>query len=49
MNQPNSYKKVERKKQKKRKKRNWSKKGDYVAPIIIPATGQQPILSWLKC
>ena len=48
LNQPNSYKKVERKKQKKIKKRNWSKKGDYVAPIIIPATGQQPILSWLK-
>ena len=34
MNRPNSYKKVERKKQKKIKKRYWSKKGDYFAPIM---------------
>ena len=39
LNRPNSYKKVERKKQKKIKKRYWSKKGDYFAPIM----------SWLKC
>ena len=48
MNRPNSYKKVERKKQKKIKKRNWSKKGDYVAPIIIPATPNSELAKMLR-
>ena len=48
LNRPNSYKKVERKKQKKLKKRNWSKKGDYVAPIIIPATPNSELAKMLK-
>ena len=48
LNRPNSYKKVERKKQKKIKKRNWSKKGDYVAPIIIPATPNSELAKMLR-
>ena len=36
------------KKQKKIKKRNWSKKGDYVAPIIVPATTNSELAKMLR-
>ena len=38
LNRPPEYKKVERKKAKVQKKKNWGTKGGYIAPIIVPAT-----------
>ena len=38
LNRPAGYKKNERRKQKQWKKKNWSTKGGYIAPIIVPAT-----------
>ena len=37
LNRPSGYKKAERRRQKRRKKKNWTG-GDYIAPIIVPAT-----------
>ena len=38
LNRPTGYKRVERKKDKIRKKKEWSTKGGFTAPLIIPAT-----------
>ena len=38
LNRPKGYKKLERRKMKKNKKKNWSSKNGYVAPIIVPST-----------
>ena len=38
LNRPKDYKKIERRKEKKQKKKYWSSKGKYSAPIIIPST-----------
>ena len=48
LNRPKGYKKLERRKLKKQKKRNWSSKGGYVAPIIIPSTPGGKLLKMLK-
>ena len=38
LNRPAGYRKVQRRKEKKQKKKNWGTKGGYLAPIIVPAT-----------
>ena len=38
MNRPSDFQRVERRKAKQHKKKNWNKKGGYGAPIIVPAT-----------
>ena len=38
LNRPIGYMKIERRKQKKLKKRSWGTRGGHVAPIIVPAT-----------
>ena len=38
LNRPKGYRKLERRKEKQQKKKNWSNKGGYTAPIIVPAT-----------
>ena len=38
LNRPKGYRKLERRKEKHQKKRNWSQKGGHVAPIIVPST-----------
>ena len=38
LNRPKGYRKLERRKEKKEKKKNWTTKGGYCAPIIVPAT-----------
>ena len=38
LNRPIGYKKIERRKEKKLKKRAWGTRGGHVAPIIVPAT-----------
>ena len=38
LNRPKGYQKLERRKDKHLKRRNWSQKGGHVAPIIIPST-----------
>ena len=48
MNRPAGYQKVERRKQKLVKKKNWSTKGGYVAPIIIPSTPDGELAKMLK-
>ena len=48
LNRPADYKKHERKKQKQKKKRNWSTKGGYIAPIIIPSTPDGTLAKMLK-
>ena len=48
LNRPKGYKKLERRKLKKQKKRKWSSKGGYVAPIIIPSTPGGILLKMLK-
>ena len=40
--------KKERRKLKRQKKRKWSSKGGYVAPIIIPSTPNGILLKMLK-
>ena len=37
-NWPPGFRKIERRKEKQIKKKNWSTKGGYVAPIIVPST-----------
>ena len=48
LNRPKGYKKLERRKLKKQKKRNWSSKGGYVAPIIIQSTPGGKLLKIMK-
>ena len=38
LNRPKGYRKLERRKEKHQKKRNWSQKGGHVAPIKVPST-----------
>ena len=38
LNRPAGYRKLERRKEKKEKKKNWSSKGGYLAPIIVQST-----------
>ena len=48
LNRPSGYRKVERKKEKLHKKKNWSIKGGYIAPIIVPATPNGELARMLK-
>ena len=48
LNRPNSYQRVERRKAKQDKKRNWTKKGGYSAPIIVPATPNSELAKMLR-
>ena len=48
LNRPSGYQKIERRKQKLIKKRNWSTKGGYIAPIIIPSTPGGELAKMLK-
>ena len=45
---PSNWNIVERRKEKTKKKRNWSSKGGYIAPIIIPATPNGELASMLQ-
>ena len=47
MNRPTGYNLVERKKQKKLKKKNWYAKGGYTAPLFVPATPDSELAKWL--
>ena len=38
LNRPKGYKKVERMSEKADKRKSWSRKGGFVAPIIVPST-----------
>ena len=48
LNRPNSYQKVERRREKQLKKKNWNKKGGYGAPIIVPATPNSELVKMLR-
>ena len=48
LNRPPTFKKIERKKQKAWKKKNWSTKGGYISPIIIPATPNSELAKMLR-
>ena len=48
MNRPSGYQRVERRKAKQQKKRNWNKKGGYGAPIIVPATPNSELAKMLR-
>ena len=48
LNRPSNYRKVERRKEKRDKKKQWNKKGGYTAPIIVPATPNSELVRMLK-
>ena len=48
INRPPGYKKVERRKAKIQKKRDWGTKGGYIAPIIVPATPNSELAKSLR-
>ena len=48
MNRPNNYQRIERRRAKQDKKRNWNKKGGYGAPIIVPATPNSELATILR-
>ena len=48
MNRPTGYNLIERKKQKKNKKKNWYAKGGYTAPLFVPATPNSELYHMLK-
>ena len=48
MNRPTGYKKAERRREKRIKKRNWSTKGGYIAPIIIPTAPNSGLAKVLR-
>ena len=48
LNRPTGYRKNERRKEKIYKKKNWSTKGGYIAPIIVPATPNGILAKMLK-
>ena len=48
LNRPAGYKKNERRKQKQLKKKTWSTKGGYIAPIIIPSTPDGKLAKMLR-
>ena len=48
LNRASSYQRVERRREKQKKKKNWNKKGGYGAPIIVPATPNSELASMLR-
>ena len=48
LNRPNSYRKVERRKEKTLRKKNWNKKGGHTAPIMVPATPNSELAKILR-
>ena len=48
LNRPSGYKKVERRKDKRWKSKNWNKRGGYGAPIIVPATPNSELARMLR-
>ena len=48
LNRPVGYRKFERRKEKAQKKRNWSTKGGFLAPIIVPATPNGQLAKMIK-
>ena len=48
LNRPSDYQKIERRKDKIQKKKNWNKKGGYCAPIIVPATPNSELARMLR-
>ena len=47
LNRPSGYKKVERRREKRRKKKDWAGK-EYIAPIIVPATPNSELAKELQ-
>ena len=47
LNRPTGYRKVERRREKKIKKKSWTG-GEYIAPIIIPATPNSELAKELQ-
>ena len=45
---PKGYKKEKRKRQKEKKRRDWSKKGGGIAPIFVPATPRSELLKRMR-
>ena len=48
INRPAGYEKIKRKKEKVWRKKNWSTKGGYIAPIIVPATPNGELARMMK-
>ena len=48
LNRPAGYQKIQRRKEKVLKKKNWSTKGGYLAPIMVPATPNGELARMLK-
>ena len=48
LNRPAGYQKIQRRKAKLWKKKNWSTKGGYLAPIMVPATPNGELARMLK-
>ena len=48
INRPAGYEKIKRKKEKVWRKKNWSTKGGYIAPIIVPATPNGELARMIK-
>ena len=48
LNRPSEYRKVERRREKRLKKKNWNKRGGYGSPIIIPSTPNGELAKMLK-
>ena len=48
LNRPAGYRKIQRRKEKKAKKKNWGNKGGYLAPIIVPSTPNGELARWLR-
>ena len=48
LNRPSGYRKIERRKEKIRKKKDWGTKGGYIAPIIVPATPDGELAKMLR-
>ena len=48
LNRPTNYRKIERRKEKISKKRNWATGGKYIAPIIIPSTPNSELANRLR-
>ena len=48
LNRPTGYRKIQRRKEKTKKKQNWGTKGGFIAPIIIPATQNGELAKMLR-
>ena len=48
LNRPPGFKKIERRKDKQTKRKTWSTKGGYVAPIIVPSTPDGTLAKMLR-